>query len=99
MTVKVTDDGAEVLELVVTDFDFHPTKNVYSCFTVDPDSRYKVAIYMEAEHTEHEEERGSLVLHEHPMTAGLTLDDVNTYPFREEWYGSGGQTFEPMESF
>jgi hypothetical protein len=47
-------------------------------------------------HSEHEEENGSLTLHEHPMTAGLTIDDVNTYPFREQWYLTGLQTFEPL---
>ena len=31
--------------------------------------------------------------------AGLTIDEVNSYPFREEWYGAGSQTFEPMEAF
>ena len=33
------------------------------------------------------------------MTEGLTIDDVNTYPFREEWYGKGLQTFDKMVSF
>jgi hypothetical protein len=54
---------------------------------------------MESAHTEHEEERGSLRLHRHAMTEGLTIEEVNTYPFREEWYGKGVQTFEPMETF
>jgi hypothetical protein len=66
---------------------------------VDPESRYKVNIFMEASHTEHEEERGSLTLYEHPITQGLTIDEVNSYPFREEWYGGGLQTFEIMEPF
>lgn len=99
VTVTVRDDGQPVLDLTVTDFDFGPSKNVYSCFTVDDQDRYKVNIFMEAPHTEHEEERGSLTLHEHPMTAGLTIDDVEVYPFREEWYRSGMQTFERLESF
>ena len=99
VTVTVEDDGAPVLELTVTEYEFSPSRNAYACFTVDPESRYKVNIYMEAPHTEHEEERGSLTLSEHPMTEGLTIDDVNTYPFREEWYGPGLQTFEPMVSF
>jgi hypothetical protein len=99
VTVTVTDDGAPVLELVVTEFDFAGVKNTYSCFTVDPESRYKVNIFMEAAHTEHEEERGSLTLYEHPITEGLTIDEINSYPFREEWYGGGLQTFEMMEPF
>jgi hypothetical protein len=30
------------------------------------------------------------------MTEGLTIEDVNTYPFREQWYQAGQQTFEPL---
>jgi|TARA_B110000263_G_scaffold233517_1_gene230399 hypothetical protein len=99
LTVTVTDDGADVLELVVTEHERQFAGNNYMCFTVDPEARFKVNILMEADHTEHEEETGSLILHEHPMTAGLTLADVNTYPFREEWYGKGKQTFDPMVTF
>jgi hypothetical protein len=99
ITVNVTYNGAPVMELTVTEFDRHPAGNNYMCFTVDPESRFRVNILMEADHTEHEEETGSLTLHEHPMTAGLTLDEVNTYPFREEWYGKGQQTFDHMVAF
>ena len=99
VNVSVRDGRSPVLELTVTDFDFEPTRNVYSCFTVDDGNRYKVNIYMEAPHTEHEEERGSVKLYEHPMTAGLSIADINTYPFREEWYRTGMQTFERLESF
>lgn len=97
--VSARDQGRPVLEMTVTDFDFEPAKNVYSCFTADGADRFKVNIFMEAPHTEHEEERGSLSLYEHAMTAGLTLDEVETYPFREEWYRSGMQTFERLEQF
>ena len=99
LTVAVTDDGAPVLELVVTEFDRGTAANSYMCFTVDPDRRYRVNILMEADHTEHEEETGSLTLYEHPMTEGLTIDEINTYPFREEWYGRGRQTFDQMVTF
>jgi len=99
VTVTVQEDGAPVLEMTVTDFDFEGQRNVYSCFSIAGSDRYKVAIFMEAPHAEHEEERGSLTLHEHPLTAGLTIDEVETYPFREEWYRSGMQTFEKLESF
>jgi hypothetical protein len=99
VSVTVRDDGKPVLDLTVTDFEFETSKNAYSCFTIDGQDRYKVNIFMEAPHTEHEEEKGSLTLYEHPMTAGLTIDDVEVYPFREEWYRSGMQTFERLESF
>ena len=99
MTMHVTDDGAPVVDLTVTRHEHTPVTNPYHCFMIDGDDRFKVNIFMEAPHTEHEEERGSLTLHEHPMTAGLTIDEINTYPFREEWYRAGMQTFEELERF
>ncbi|MEE2900403.1 MAG: hypothetical protein VX815_18225, partial [Gemmatimonadota bacterium] len=78
--------------------EYAPSKNLYNAFTVQAgsDRKFKANIYMEAPHSEHEEEEGSLTLYEHAMTAGLTIDDVNTYPFREQWYQAGLQTFEPL---
>ena len=49
------------------------------------------------QHTEHEEEAGSLTLHPHEMTQELTLDDISSVPFREQWFHGGLQTFEELE--
>lgn len=97
MEVNVIDDGQPVLDVTVTQHSFEPTKNLYNAFTIDGDDRFKANIYMEAPHSEHEEERGSLTLYEHPMTAPLTIPDVHSWPFREQWYRAGMQTFEPLE--
>jgi hypothetical protein len=96
LTVK--DAGAPILDLVVTEYGFEPVNYLYNAFTVDGGNRFKANIHMEAQHSEHEEERGSLTLYEHAMTAGLTLDDVSTIPFREQWYQQGLQTFEPLQA-
>ena len=98
MRLEVSDEGAPVLELTVSKHDFGPIVNPYHCFTIEGDGRYKVNIFMDAPHSEHEEETGELVLHPHPITAGLTIDEVSSMPFREEWYRAGVQTFEEMES-
>lgn len=98
MKVTVSDDGQPVVELTVTEREFNATVNPYHCFTVEGDDRFKVNIFMDAPHSEHDEENGELVLHPHPMTAGLTLEEVSSYPIREEWYRAGVQTFEEMES-
>jgi len=100
MEVTVKDDRGPAFVLHVTSVgDCAMAEHVYTCFTVDPRQRYKVDIVMQAEHEEHEEEEGMLELYDHPMTAGLTIPDINTYPFREEWYGRGLQTFDPMTCF
>lgn len=98
MTVNVRDEGEPVLDLVVTEFDPGPAKNQYCVFTVGDDERFKVNIYMEAPHSEHEEERGELTLYDHPFLAGLDPSEIEPYPFREEWYRAGLQTFEELES-
>lgn len=98
MEVNVRDEDGPILDLLVTQHDYHPSRNMYNAFTVDGDARFKANIYMEAPHSEHEEEEGSLTLYEHSMTRGLTIDDIATYPFREQWYQAGLQTFEPLES-
>lgn len=97
VTVTVSDEGAPVLEITVTSHDFGSSKFPYHCFTVDDEGRYKVNIEMGGPHSQHEEEAGELVLHEHPLTAALTRSEVNTWPFREEWYKAGVQTFEKLE--
>lgn len=98
MTANVSDGAAPVLDLVVTEYEFKPASNLYNAFTVAGDEHFKANIHMEAPHSEHEEERGSLTLYEHPITSGLTLDQLNTSPFREQWYKEGVQTFEPLET-
>ncbi|HSM05439.1 MAG TPA: acetoacetate decarboxylase family protein [Longimicrobiales bacterium] len=102
MQVVVRDGGDPVVELTVTEHDFAPALNPYHCFTsgasVGGEGNFKVNIFMDAPHSEHEEEEGELILHEHPMTSMLTLEEVASYPFREEWYQAGVQTFEELET-
>jgi hypothetical protein len=97
----VSDEGAPVVDLTITDHDFEPVVHPDHCFTVGEsvgsDGSFKVNIFMDAPHSAHEEETGELVLHPHPMTEMLTLEEVASYPFREEWYKAGVQTFEELE--
>lgn len=98
LAVKVSDQRMPVLDLVVTEHAFEPASNLYNAFTVTEDEHFKANVQMEGPHSEHEEERGSLRLYEHPMTAGLSLDGVSRMPFREQWYREGLQTFAPLET-
>ncbi len=97
MKVAVADAGKPVLDMTVTSHEFSPVRDLYNSFMIDADEHFKVNIYMEGPHAEHEEERGTLVLHEHDMTKGLTIPDVSGYAFREQWLKGGLQTFEEME--
>jgi hypothetical protein len=97
MEVTVADDGMKILDMTVTSHQFAPVRDLYNSFMVNGDDHYKVNIYMEGPHAEHEEERGSLTLYEHAMTEGLTRSDVSSYAFREQWLRGGMQTFEELE--
>ena len=97
MKVSVRDEGEPVLDFTITRHDFHPVRHLYNSFMVDDGDRFKVNIYMEGPHSEHEDEQGQLTLYEHPMTELLTLDEVANYPFREQWLRGGVQTFEELE--
>lgn len=97
LSAVVRDDGQLVMELTVTEHSYAPEHNLYNSFSVDADGRYKFNVHMEADHSEHEEERGSFKLYPHPMTTGLTLSDISSVPFREEWYTRGIQSIEPLE--
>jgi len=97
MEMRVTDGDAPVVDMVVTRHEHNPTTNPYHCFMVEGDDRFKVNIFMDGPHSEHEFEKGKLTLHDHPMTEALTIDEVDTWPFREEWYEGGVQTFEELE--
>lgn len=97
--VAASENGVDVVELTVTGHVFAPAVNPYHVFTVDPATGqpYKVNIFMEAPHAEHEAEDGSIVLHDHPALARLDTAEVDARPFREEWYKAGRQTFEELE--
>lgn len=99
IALAVREGGDPVIDLVVFAHAFHDVVNPYHAFTVDGASGapYKVNIFMDAPHSEHEAERGELTLHRHPMLEGLAIADVDPVPFREEWYRAGVQTFEELE--
>jgi hypothetical protein len=99
MYVQVRDEQDPVMDIAVTRYRFEPVRHLYSSYMINGKSRHKVNIYMEGPHSEHEEERGELILHPHPMTSSLTLTEVSRHPFREQWLRGGQQTFEELETF
>lgn len=97
LIVRVRDEDRPVLDVTVTNFRPLPNRLLFNCFMMEGDRRFKVRLFMEGAHSEHEEGAGSLVLHHHPLTEGLTLDEIEACPFREQWFHGGVQTFEEVE--
>jgi hypothetical protein len=99
MDVSVREGDQPVLDLHVTQYAFEPVRHLYNSYMMNDASRYKVNIYMEGPHSEHEEEKGELILHDHPFNAALRRTEVSLHAFREQWLKGGVQTFEEMETF
>jgi hypothetical protein len=92
-------DGEPILELTGTSHRFEPAELLFHTFISDAGAVYKADITMRGErYSEHEFERGSLVIHPHEMTAGLTIDEIANAPFREQWMKKGVEVFAPLEA-
>jgi hypothetical protein len=92
-------DGKPILELVGTSHRFEPAKLLFHTFTSDAGAIYKSDITMSGEsYSEHEFETGSLVIHPHEMTAGLSVDEIAEAPFREQWMRKGVEVFAPPQA-
>ena len=92
-------DGEPILELIGTSHRFEPAELLFHTFTSDGGEIYKSDVTIRGEsYSEHEFERGSLVIHPHEMTEGLTLDEIAEVPFREQWMKKGVEVYAPPET-
>jgi len=96
--VAVREGEAPILDFTVTEHQWEVVDHLYQCNMNDDAGRYKVDIHMQGDYCEHEEERGSLILHDHPMCEGLDSGEIADYPFRELWMRNGRQLFEKLET-
>jgi hypothetical protein len=98
ITAAVTAGGAPVAELGISDYSWAPVSHLYQSFMKDGEGAYLANILMEGQQSEHEEETGSLRLHDHPIHKDLVISEVYDVPFRELWMRDGQQTFDPLIS-
>jgi hypothetical protein len=96
IAAHVRADGSPVADLSITDYSWNPVSHLYQSFMKDGDGAYMAHVTMEGGQSEHEEESGSLRLHEHPFNKDLLLSEVSEVPFRELWMREGVQKFQPL---
>lgn len=97
--ISVGAGGDPILDMTATSYQFEAAELLFHSFTSDDEGNFLSHVTMEGEgYSEHEFENGSLTLYEHEMTEGLTLDEVNDYPFREQWMKRGVEKFSPLQS-
>jgi hypothetical protein len=87
------DDGQPLLRLTIGIGPQTDSRRVYQCFSCDAEQIHRVGIEIDGPLSEHEDERGELVLGDHPLATwlGELIDDP--IPFREQSVGAGEQRF------
>jgi hypothetical protein len=99
ISVAANASGEPILELIGTSHRFEPAELLFHTFMSDSGGNYKSDVAVRGEsYSEHEFERGSLVIHSHEMTGGLTIDEIADAPFREQWMKKGVEVFAPLEA-
>ncbi len=99
ISAEASANGEPILELTGTSHRFEPAELLFHTFMCDAGGSYKADLTMRGEsYSEHEFERGSLVIHPHEMTEGLTADEIADAPFREQWMKKGVEVFAPLEA-
>jgi hypothetical protein len=89
----VRDERDMLLRLRVTGTKFVDSRRTYQCFSADAEHLYRAVIDFEGPMSEHEDERGELVIGEHPFAAALAglLDDP--IPLREQCMDAGEERY------
>ncbi len=96
--VSVWTRSGPVVDLTVTQHKWESTTHLLHTFMMDGTQLRKSNLQITGRYTVHENERGLMTLHHHPMTTALTLDEISPYPFREHWLKDGVETFHPLET-
>jgi len=99
ISAEASANGEPILELTGTSHRFEPAELLFHTFMSDSGGNYKSDVAVRGEsYSEHEFERGSLVIHPHEMTERLTSDEIAEAPFREQWMKKGLEIFAPLEA-
>ena len=96
--VSVWSRTGPIVDLTVTQHKWESTTHLLHTFMMDGTRRLKANLQISGRYTMHENERGRMTLHRHPMTTALTLEEISTYPFREHWLKEGVELFHPLET-
>lgn len=94
--VHATDGNRPIFDLSISDHDWEDTEQLYQAFMKDPQGRYMVDVRLKGTYSEHEEQTGSAVFHDHPICKPLIEDDIHPVPFRELWMKHGCQLFDEL---
>jgi hypothetical protein len=96
VSARVRSDAELVAELTISDHSWSPVSQLFQAFMKDDSGTYLANMVFDGPQSEHEDEKGKLVLHDHPFNRELDIAEVYDVPFREMWMRDGLQTFDPL---
>lgn len=95
--IQIGAEGKPAVDVTVTQHEWSSTTHLLQSYMMDGEQRLTADVQISGRYTMHEQERGRITLHPHPLTEQLTLEDVSPYPFREHWLKEGFELFHPVE--
>ena len=95
-TARVRAEGSLAVEMTVTEHSWQQVSHLYQSFQKDDAGTYLANILFEGEKSEHEDEKGQIVLHDNAFNKDIVLSEVYETPFRELWMRRGCQLFDPL---
>jgi hypothetical protein len=101
VVLRASDPAGPILEMTITDageVEWEKVEHRYQTFMHDDGGTYLSPLVMRGPFMEHEDERGSLVLHSHAFTGAVDPDEVTTTPFREQWMRDGVESIHPLQT-
>jgi len=89
--------GQPIVELTVSQTaGWSPVYQLYQSFQCDASGLYMGVMDMQGTMTEHDENTGTICLHDHRFFEGLDLSAMDSLPFREMWMKEGVESYHQL---
>lgn len=99
INVYAYESGEPIVDFTVSCRKWNPVDQAYQSFMSGDEKAFRVDFHLRGPMSVHEEERGLVRIHRHPLFEGIDREEIETIPFRELWMKDGVQVFEEIETF
>jgi hypothetical protein len=99
INVYAYESGEPIVDFTVSCRKWNPVDQAYQSFMGGGERSFRVDFHLRGPMSVHEEERGHIRMHPHPLWTGIERDEIENIPFRELWMKDGVQVFEEIETF
>jgi hypothetical protein len=97
-TLSVAAAGAPLLEMSLHEHEWSDEAQIHQVLALGPDGGSAAVMTTRGAYSDHEDGRGELRLHAHPIHKGLDVAAVDGLPLREACFANGTRTIESLVS-